>query len=236
MMHNLAGGRLEFVRSQLWNDTIPDPSSGPHTLFSINPKRNCNSADCKWWDSYTIDTASSLIPYDGYWEFRQHTEVQSCNTDTCTNDARNLATNGWLAYFSNGKTVRNTTTPNAYPQTEGRGWYRNAAGSSRGYENAVFKSQIPLTPVSGTWAPQLQTKAGSGGETITWTTITIDPDFHNGNEGTKIVDQAGAFNGTVSINTLTLTNGVHKLAIIGTADEPDGKLSGVYVVPFDVQN
>ena len=51
-----------------------------------------------------------------------------------------------------------------------------------------------------------------------------------------VLDQNGAFDGNLSIDTTQLSNGPHKLLVRADSDWPTGKLSGAYVIPFEVQN
>lgn len=229
MLHNLpVGSRVEFVRVQVHSDAY-----GVKTLTSLNPKTSCASADCTFWYALNADTA--LLPNDGRAEFRIHVETRQ------PDGTRNLATNGFVAYVRNGKAVKDTRASHPYPDlTEGRGWYRLPDGTTQlGYENARLPKRLPVTPLSGTWTPRIRTLAGSGGEPVTRTFVSLDPAFHAmpENPGHVLVDVTGGIDRDVAIDTMKLANGPHKLFIRAEANEPNSnKLSGALVLPFTVQN
>lgn len=225
LMHDNPNGRLYVVRVQAFNNAY-----GTKTLKTVKVNRVCGSTDCTFWTTVTVDT--STLANGGLTEFRIHSEVRD------PDGSRNLATNGYLAYIRNGKPV--TDTRHLAPSfTEGRGWYRTAGGKEFGYENARLRTPIPSQPLAGVWLPEIETRAGSGGEAITQTMVMIDPQLHAVPEdhGMMILHRLGPFKGRLSIDTTELADGPHRLMILGSAKESVGStLSGAFVIPFVVDN
>jgi hypothetical protein len=115
-------------------------------------------------------------------------------------------------------------TPNetyrAGPWTEARGWYDDG----HGYQNARFFSKLPYAPLSGLWTFRVRlVQSGVGG-------VFIDPDFHAGNQGIKIA--SGGYDGNLTIDTRTLSNGIHRLVLVAS----DNQSAGVQVIEFRVAN
>ena len=222
-MHNIEGWYLRNVRVQVASD-----QDGNRTLANVSSTvRQCNGVDCTFTTPVTVNLSS--LPA-GEWEFRFHSEVRP----TVNATQRNLATTGFVAC------VRSCTgrTPQAVPagQTEGRGWYKEANGTERGYVNARFVDALPSGPVSGRWCPHLRTVQGSGNEPVTHSFVSIDPNWHAVPTvpGKVLLDAAGPMNGRLCIDTSQLSNGRHKLFI--RADWAPGALAGVLMVPFEVLN
>jgi hypothetical protein len=92
-----------------------------------------------------------------------------------------------------------------------------------------------LTPLSGTWTPTVQFEARQN-------FVYVDPALHATppNHGTVVYEatttNTGYHTQELSIDTTTLSNGLHRL-LIGTGNvAQNGTHSGVLVVPFVVQN
>jgi hypothetical protein len=70
--------------------------------------------------------------------------------------------------------------------------------------------------------------------------VTIDPAFHDmpPDRGRVQLDQSGAFDGPIAIDTTQLANGPHKLVVVSSADHTDrgSTQSGVMTIPFTVDN
>lgn len=224
MIHNEPiGTRLTAVRIQGFQNGV-----GAQTLAQKSPSLLCDSRDCTFWTTLTADLSS--LQRRGQTEFRIHTET------TRPDGSKQLATNGWLAYVTNDKPLSGSSAVR-FPQTEGRGWYRTASGTVLGYENALLRSPVPTTPVCGVWSFKVQSKAGSGGEAVTSTLVTLDPNFHAGFRGTVLHESSSSTTQQLSVDTRLLANGPHKLVIAAKADElVDARLAGVQVIPFKVDN
>lgn len=225
LLHANPGGRIRHVRVQAFNNAY-----GTRTLRDIDTIRRCPSGTCTFWTRMYANTGR--LPNDGLTEFRIHTEVED------QDGSRNLATNGFLAYVRNGRPIRNTEhlAPN---RTEGRGWYETVNGVEFGYQSARLRSKVPMKAVSGIWRPVVQTLEGVGGENITRSLVTIDPDFHAvpAHRGRVLVERFREIRRRLWINTRKLGNGEHRLVIIASARLRVGStLSGVLVIPFKVQN
>jgi hypothetical protein len=220
-------GRLDQVDVQAFHD-----SYGVELLASTSPGFTCTSGDCTL--TYHLDAPTTALPVGGLTEFRVRATVRTPDG----NDF--LATDGWLAYVRNGKPSVDTRylAPNI---SEARGWYGLPGTDGLGYENARLRSPVPTAPVSGTWSPEVETLPGAGPSSpVTHTLVTIDPALHNvpPDNGKVQLDQAGAFGGSIAIDTTQLANGPHKLVIISSADHSDrgSTQSGVLAIPFMVDN
>ena len=80
---------------------------------------------------------------------------------------------------------------------------------------------------------------------ITGWEVRLNPDFHNGNNGSLIASGTSPANGqNVTINASLLTAGVHKLVVIASSNDrctsgvgitpQDGEVSAVFAVPIKV--
>lgn len=172
-------------------------------------------------------TMSVIVPtqlhqYDGRREFRIR-----ANAKRRTDGKLLYNSTGWPVYLANGHPVSNFKSTDF---VEGRGWETQTK-----YSQARI-ALVPKLPVSGTWSPSINLNKGSGGITCTHHHATIDPDLHNGNPGTIILDGSGPYVGTLSINTTLLTNGVHKLMLRAAQSINGITQTGVQVIPFTVFN
>lgn len=151
--------------------------------------------------------------------------------------SKEMRTNlNFQVYIQNGKSTANVTRE---PQLRSKGWYTHSLYC----EASVNSVPIPNGPVSGTWSPVLEqtTHTSDGSLPVTHSFVSLDPDFHAVPpvQGTIIHSANGGYGPVAtSINTTTLTNGVHKL--YQRADCRDDSLgstnSGVLVIPFNVSN
>jgi hypothetical protein len=209
------------------------------------PHWNQATLGCVWWSTGTINTAIS--EFDGYQEMRFSGNVLHANSGTSDTA---FSSGGWQVYLSNGKPVqhyRSDASGAPVPWTEGRGWYLGA-----NYTNARLESPIPFE-VSGVWSPRVALVRGASGIDPTHGFVSVDPDFHHGSAGMVLFDGAAPTTRTVTLDTTTLTNGLHKLFLRtdapcdGTAGnncglKADGSWnnvstnSGALVVPFVVAN
>jgi hypothetical protein len=231
LLHNYTGEMLRFVRVQAASD-----QGGVRTLKTVEPRAVCSTRDCTFTTPITVDVSS--LPA-GTYEFR----IQSERRPGIVSTPLSLATNGWLACVKSCAGV----TPQAVdaPQTEGRGYYKTKAGSTKGYINARFVDALPwnpttgaLVPKSGQWCPNLRTLRGAGDEPVESSFVTVDPRFHAVPEdrGRIIVERAGTINGGVCIDTTKLADGDHKVLVQSHWEGADGGLWGSLVVPFRVDN
>jgi len=134
-------------------------------------------------------------------------------------------------------------TRNAY--TRGKGWYSKPGSlSTGGYCEADFTSvPLPDSPISGIWTPTVKMVWHGGTEdpTVTSHEVRLDPDFHATpiNEGIIIRQANGEFNGSISIDTRTLTNGTHKLFLRSICNDKYNRgsaIHGIQIIPFNVAN
>lgn len=186
---------------------------------ALTPNWRCATTCTRWFRVY-VDTRK--IPRDGRQEFRFRAQVKE------PDGKEMIASTGWLAWVSNGRTVQHYRSSWS---AEARGWYTDA-----GYANAKI-DDLPLSAVSGIWRPTVRMSPGSGGVPVTSYRVILDPDFHAGKPGTTVRSGSGSYKGAVSIDTTKLRNGKHKLVLIADAATSVGSTNrGVMVVPFTVSN
>lgn len=206
------------------------------------PRWVAASKGCVWWSMASVDT--TISEYDGFQELRVSGNVRHNGAQDTM-----FSSGGWQVYLNNGKPVNHyrNTQGAAKDFTEARGWYVGA-----NYINAGLESRIPYE-VSGTWKPFVRMVAGANGITPTRGFVSVDPNFHFGNEGTVVYSGAAPYRGEINIDTTTLSDGMHKLFIRTDAPcdgapgrncglKADGTsnnvstLSGGLLVPFLVHN
>jgi hypothetical protein len=235
-------GTLDWLRIQVSGDGFNNVG------FHRDMNETCTGADdpdwdahmgaCTWWVRADVDT--TVAGADGFNELRVSAKVEEPNGDEMRNST------GWQAYLANGKSVKHYRSDTG-AFTEGRGWYEGA-----GYAIGRLADPIPHE-VSGTWTPNVVVDEGSGGVDVARSRVMVDPRFHHGDEGWKVLDQAGSYRGRISIDTTKLADGLHRLYIqalapcdgssgndCGTkADGSDNNVStnaGAQVIPFVVNN
>jgi hypothetical protein len=139
---------------------------------------------------------------------------------------------GWSATLANGggRPIRNYRTP---PYVEARGWYTGAE-----YENARITTTLPSGYVSGVWTCNVNLAKGSGGTTPTRVLVSLDPRFHADpvDRGQVIFEQNGHDKGSITIDTRSLPDGVHRLFLRTDSTIASGTGSGALVVLFRVDN
>ena len=202
--------------------TVHGDFYGTGASFSLgNTGWSCGSTDCTFQRTAYIDTTRAR---DGVHELRVHVHTDRADGNEM------FPSTGWRAVIDN-------RSPSAAPTSEpitARGWYTGAD-----YANAEILGWNPVQPVSGVWTPRIELKAPSG-IPITRSFAYLDPDFHAGRAGTKLLDRAGEFRGELRIDTRTLSNGPHRLVLRADADcrrcDPAGVNSGVLAVYFVVDN
>jgi hypothetical protein len=214
-------GTLTKLRIQIFNSGAPDP------VLTVPLGYGCPvPGTCTFWVPVDVNTA---LASDGCQEFR----FQAWVHEPDGNDL--IATDGWRAVLANGRSTSSycTSDGRGVNYAEGRGWYTNF-----GYEIGRLDDPFPWAPVSGVWSPKVKTAAGSGGISPTHHLVTIDPDFHSGNNGIVLIDGQGSFGATrLAIDTTKLTNGLHRLVLRTDAATSKGStLSGIMAIPFTVQN
>lgn len=188
------------------------------TLIVANSEGNADV----WLKGVKIDTTRQT---NGRREYRFTANIGSKPGD----GARQFQSTGWCWWVKNGTASNVNGRSDTFH--EARGWYTDFD-----YTNARFESLFPFNPVSGIWTFKVALKPGSGGEPVTAHMVTIDPDFHHDHPGTTIKQGSGKYEGNVTINTASLSNGVHRLVLIAHADKDGKRNSGVLVIPIVVRN
>jgi uncharacterized protein YjdB len=167
------------------------------------------AADATVWVPFDVNT-------DG-WDTGRREWRWTANVPRNSEGNRQFQSTGWQLCV---RACTPNETYRAGPWTEGRGWYDDG----HGYQNARFLSKLPYAPLSGLWTFRVRlVQRGVGG-------VFIDPDFHAGNQGIKIA--SGGYDGNLTIDTRTLSNGVHRLVLVAS----DNQSAGVQVIEFRVAN
>ncbi len=234
-LHNSEGQSIKRVRVD-----VASNQDSQKRYETVPSGLRCDVPDCTFTVPVTVPTDQLGT---GKWEWRVATEARP---DPSSELRTNLATSGWQTCVRScaGRTPKN-------PRKEGRGWYRRADNEVVGYVIGRFgwlaehDAEYPwrrgaFQPVAGLWQPPVSIQAGSQtgvSEPHEYSQAYIDPNFHNGSEGVKVLDQPGTFRGRLAVDTTTLPNGLHKLVLVAaTGDTFAGELRGVHVIPFVVDN
>jgi hypothetical protein len=202
--------------------TLQIGSSGQYIAAkrTFSPALMCFS-DCEWW--FHLDANTVSFSNDGWQEFRFRPKIQEPDGNIL------VGSTSYQAYLNNGKPVSNYR-PEDYIQM--KAWYTdiNYAQSrlTAGYTYGI--------PVKGQWVIKFACDASS--KPVTGCLVTIDPDFHNNNNGIVLFSKNVGYNGTLSIDTTKLTNGVHKLVIRSSVNDINrgSTLSSVAGLPFVINN
>ena len=214
-----------YLRATATNFSCPGPSSTGKGDFVC-------TGTCERW--LTFSRPISAFNHSGTQEVRFRAfvpEPAGKEMQTSLNGQVNI---------QNGKSLSNLSR---HAFLRGKGWYTHALYC----EASVRAVPIPDSPVSGIWTPVVGlTTHPDGSLPATHSFISIDPDFHAvpANPGTVLWDAAGPYgpepfgSAPISIDTRTLTNGVHKLHLrTSCRDNTLGSTnSGVVVIPCTVAN
>ena len=214
-MHNNPG-HLFALSTDLFTD---GHGSGDNVYTKLN--LDC-AATCQYWVTSYIDTRGAQ---DGWHEFRMKPRVRH------SDGRRQMTSSGWVLRTENGNSDGSSRT--ATGAVIGRGWYEG-----HGYQNPDVRSlsEIIDGPVSGTWTFGVRLAHGGQGFSPTFTAAYVDPDFHHGIEGWRVLATSGPYVGTLTIDTRQLSNGVHKLVLRVQAEHSGETQAGIMVLPFVVRN
>jgi len=202
-------GVFSYVRIHLLDGNFVNHTSIARVNVGETAAQHCPATpnQCTW--VVPIDLPTTVSGTDGYDNFRAAAIV----THPGSGGTHQFAGAAWPLLLANGggRPVKNAIPPN---RIIGGSWYLGAL-----YENAEFTSPLPAT-VSGVWTPSVWMHPGAGGINVQHSFASIDPAFHAvpANPGTVLLDQAGTYKGPLTIDTTTLTNGLHKLFL--RADAP----------------
>lgn len=197
--HNVPAG------SVIKNTRFHDGNNGV-TLTNISWNRTIATGEHNvvLWRTVQVDTN---LGQDGLRETRPLTVV------TRPDGAEIHTSGGWCWDVENGKTDSNHSLCTSN-HTEGRGWYDC-------FEYKTAATQGWVYPYAGIPAGQSYTltfygvDGAEGTTTIDRHFVTLDPDFHAGNNGTFLVDHTGAHrNDPVTLPGSLLTPGIHSLFIM----------------------
>src|SRR5215212_26141 len=214
-------GAFDYLNPVLVSDA--QEISLPHvtTLHGMT----CPVGTCVGWAHLDVNTA--LLDNDGLQEIR----IRAYTNEPDGNIMHSSV--NVHAYLANGRPV-NDVDRRVY--TRGKGWYTGA-----GYCEASFISSLPAGPISGVWRPTVKiVYHGADDLAVTHHSVRLDPDFHATPvvPGIVLADGPGELlEQSLSIDTTTLANGLHKFHLRADCNDPRGSTnSGVLVVPFRVDN
>src|SRR5918992_339724 len=205
MAHNLPVG------SVIKTTSLHDPGGG--SIPDINWNRTIRLSDNGDVDTMaTVQVNTAFIP-NGLREFRNLTSVRRPDS------AEIHATSGWCWTIANGSAAPvNSGTCATTPQTTmARGWYDC-------FEYKISEVRNWTYPYSGiarnaSYTVQIGAREGAGTHNlITSWEVRLNPDFHNGNNGSLVASGSSPANGqSVTINGSLLTAGVHRLVVIASS-------------------
>ena len=210
-------GMLTLVDLQVFGNNVSVSQA------AAKPNLTCPTAQCDLW--YHLDYDTTKVPADGSLEFRFHAKV------TSPDGTVGYTSSGWQAILANGgRPLQAYRKP---PWIEARGWYTGTE-----YENSRFTSPLPSGPVRGSWTFGVSLAAGSGGTPVNHVLVSLDPHFHFDpvDRGNVIFEKAGPYVGSLTIDTTTLSNGVHRLFMRTDSPVAAGTGSGVLAFNFTVDN
>jgi hypothetical protein len=232
MAHNLPVG------SVIEQTSLHDPDGG--SIPDITWNRTILASDnrtVELWGTVQVNTA--FIP-NGLREFRNLTSVRR------PDNAEIHASSGWCWTIANGTgtPVASGTCATTPKHTMARGWY-----DCFEYKIAEVRNwDYPYGGIARNTSYTLQIGAREGAgihNLITSWEVRLNPDFHNGNNGSLIASGTSPANGqSVTINGSLLTAGVHRLVVIASSNDrctsgmgitpQDGEVSAVFAVPLKV--
>lgn len=197
------------------------------------------SGTCERWRTATIDPA--VFTTDGQKEIRFRFFLDVLDG---TSTARMTASGNWQFKLDRPNvTTVDDHTRNAY--LRGKGWYSKPGSlSSGGYCEADFLSvPLPDAPVSGVWTPSVKMvwHGSVNDPPVSSHEVRLNPDFHASPvaEGIILKQGSGEYNGPVTIDTTTLSNGRHKLFLRAVCNDQHNRgsaIHGILIVPFVVAN
>ena len=192
-----------------------NPQGGCYNAPDVRfvPPYTCET-DCETWAHIEIDT--SQYAYDGLASIRFRAEVREPDGNVLR------ASNDWLVNVSNGKPVKNFSAGRVL---FGKGWY-----TTQKYAFARLLT-FPLPTVG---VATLQVRCGASSN-FRECLVTVDPDFHAGNDGTVLLRATSAGRYKVTLDLSGFAPGVHALVVRTKAVSPaSSTLAGVLKVPFRV--
>lgn len=236
VMHDNPGtySNLDLVTKGVgYEDTIPDRFTTPHY--------SCPLGTCERW--VQVPVRMSDFRESGLQEVRLRTFVNDFPDDPATSVDESAcgkcmhASTNFQLYVENGRPQANVTR---FPFLRNKGLWNDpgSAPDDFGYCEAGFTDPLPMVPTTGTWNPRVRlvTHSSDASFPVTQHTVTLDPDFHAGQPGTVIKQGVSGYEGPVSIDTRTLSNGVHKLHLRSDCESGDAVNSGIGVIHFVVAN
>lgn len=212
-MHDNPGGRLTGIAVQVFGNY----GAIQIAKQTFSPAYTCADT-CSWFVTLTLDLTK--VPKSGTQELRiRPTTVES-------DGAKSIISTSLPIPIASGKPVDDYRGA----LWQGKSWY--APPSNAQYAQAQYFGAIPTAPVTGAWSPTVG--CHSSALPVTGCLVTIDPNFHEGNNGTILYQGNGAFKGRVTIPLLP--SGWHALVIRSSVRiaSLDSTSSGVLGISFYV--
>lgn len=209
-------GHLFALSTDLFTNGL---GTGDNNYIKLD--RYC-SGTCQFWVTSYVDTRGAL---DGWHEIRIKARVRFAD------ERRQMTSTGWVVRTENGNAYGSSR--DATGAVIGRGWYEGD-----GYQNPDIRSMSSVLggPVSGTWTVNVRLGPGGQGFAPTFTAAYVDPDFHMGSEGWRVLSRLTTYLGPLAIDTTRLANGPHRLVLRVESEHNGEMLDGILVLPFTVRN
>jgi hypothetical protein len=210
-----------------WTRQAYDCVGGRQGCVRFLSRASCpTGTTCKWTVKTKLHIRGSVI-CNGLCEMRTMVNI----TGVAPRDDRQYADNHFQIHLGGTRNYRKTPAP------RGRGWYEQLEYSSATIQNymSLFNGRTDITVpiVSGTIPLRVTHFNGTG---VVRSRLAIDPQGHFDIPGTIVYDVAGLKKGNVSLDTTTLTNGVHTLRLNTEESNEFGRLFGVIKYYINVQN
>ncbi len=215
---------LHDNRGTLTRVKVQDDYSNDFNFFE-STKLDSSQGELTAWRSISIDTTKIN---DGMRQLRIYAYFSHEGGN------EQIARAHYMVDVENGK----TDYAAKYSEYGGSGWYlEEEDGTDWGYQRATLDRSSFLAIgqcVSGTWQPRV--KLAWSSPSASEHMVLVDPNIHAGSLGKVIRQGSGGYDGTVSIDTRTLTNGTHKLFVQSGRRVGVEENGGVFVYPFTVCN
>jgi len=191
-------------------------------LVEFNPPLTCPIGQtCQWRIPIVANT--TLLPYDGRQTWRLHALVAE------PDGKHMLISSGHTATISNGRSIVDSVVSE---QLEGKSWYTGAD-----YARTVIRgTPVPNRPVRKPFPIRFYCASDSP-YPLSECLVTVDPDFHNGYDGTALLRLANPTEvfRTITIDMSQFSIGFHRLAFRGCAPQPNGStLCNITAFKFNI--
>lgn len=200
---------------------------GGHSCITYKPPLSCAvGTTCRYVVTMKLHMAPGSCTGDCEMRMRPNLSSISPRGD------RQFTTLNFQVYLGGSGSYRSSPAP------IGRGWYTGSEYVNANIKNYMTwfagRTDIAVPVVKGVLSIVVGHAQGSG--TGVRSHLAVDPDGHMDMPGTTVYDVAGLKSGTVSIDTTTLSNGLHRLRILTEEANSVGRSFGGAVYWINVGN